>query len=167
MNKYRPQLIACLSVAASAFGAHAGSPRDYNFLKTPIGVAVKQGIDSTSPCNALVMKAPQFSSCVLSAQQSNAKKGGDSNAYDLGLYFDAWYSMDMLARPDPDDAPASDFVKQAGAAAKPEAARYFKLYREVQKKLRVADDQLIVLYELNKPELLKARIASAARETGA
>ena len=72
-----------------------------------------------------------------------------------------------MRRPTPDEAPTVDIVKQAAAAAKPEAVRFFKLYRAIQKKTSVTDEQLIVLYELNKPELLKARIVATARDTGA
>jgi len=138
-------------------------PKNLEIGNTPAGKEIKRATDAASACNEKVFKGPDYASCIMGIQQANSKKGGDTSAFDLGLYFNTWLTMDIMARP---DEPAdSDFLKQAGVLAKPEAAKFFKLYRDLQKKVPVTDEQMTTLQDM-KISYVKARVLASARETG-
>ena len=131
-------------------------------LDTPInttptlGSEIKRGIDAELACQSRAMAANDFALCTFAIEEKNRQKVVDYNAFDVGLFFNAWLTMDIFANPS--GPPDNDLAKSVAAASHSEAAKMLTVYRSLRKKVGVTDEQVIAISGMSK-NLLEARLA--------
>ena len=131
------------------------------FFSSSLGKYIGRGSAAGDECGgALLIPKPAaaYDSCVTAAQMKNRQNGEDSRGFDAGLFFSAWQQMDGIARPD--WVPDTEAGKQRMGDAKSLAVKYLALYRDVQHKAGVTDEQVIAINRLDM-DLFKARLAAA------
>ncbi len=150
-------LVVTLNLVLLGWTSRAAVPPA--FFSSPTGQDIQHGSVAADKCSLQIRKSAQaYESCVTAAQDTNRGKGGDSRSFEAGLFFSAWQQMDGIVRPD--FPPSSEEDRRYLATFKPLAVKYLKLYREVQKKAGVTDEQVIVGTGLNL-DMFETKLAAA------
>jgi hypothetical protein len=124
-----------------------------------VGTEIKRGVDAANACDTSAMEPLNYALCIQGIDDRNAQKVVDSKPFDVGLYFAAWLSMDIIG-----SMPASnDFARHLGEAGHSEAASMYIIYRDFQRKLGVTDDDVITASWKNK-DAVEARLAVWANQ---
>jgi len=116
---------------------------------------IKRGIEAESSCSRVIVSR-DYVQCIFAIEARNQQNVVDYKPFDTGLFFRAWIAMDLLGNPStpPDD----DLAKQVAAAGRHQAESMYTVFRADQRKVGVADEQLIEISGMSKGNL-ESRLA--------
>jgi hypothetical protein len=148
-----PLLALYLSVVSLVAGAASKEP----FADSRPGKEIRRGDDAADDCGGLkAFKTAEYDACITSAEKSRPQDV-DVNAFNTGLYFAAWFTLDGMFQP---LIPSMTTTTHATGDPKPLAAKYFKLWRDGQKRAGVSDEQMCEATLLD-PTIYKQHVAVA------
>ena len=121
--------------------APSAAEPDAPVVATPtLATEIKRGMDAESACSETI-DPPGYARCIFAIEARNQQMMMSNKPFDTGLFFKAWYALDSLANSSsPTD---TDVAKQLAEGARRQAASMFAIYRADQRKVGVADNQVI------------------------
>ena len=148
-------ILACLIAAGLALIAWVDSviAVDLNapINTTPtVGTEIKRGMDAAFQC-PITVDPLSFSGCIFNFETQNRQKVVDYQPFDLGLFFEAWALLDSVGYTEHEVQ--GDLAQKTYVVARGRAASMYKVFRSIQQKLGVTDEQLVSLSSRKKEPL--------------
>jgi hypothetical protein len=151
----------CRAFMVLAIGAASATEPTSPVDTTPTpGAEIKRGIDAASACSG-TLSASDYVHCIFAVEARNQPMVVDYKPFDTGLFFKAWITMDLRANPT--QPPANDLEIQGVEAARHQSASMYIVFRADQRKVGVADEQLIDASNLPK-SLVESRLTVWANQ---
>lgn len=138
--------VALLACGAASAQVNLNAPISE---KPTVASELRRGIDAAFDCTLKHMDQSEAMDCVLDAQHINQQQHAGHDAFDVGLYFEAWRHFDIVWTVDTRNADTNSFAASQVDSTKAYAASTFTLFRNYRKALGVTVEQILSQTELN------------------